>query len=170
MTAGTVPALALLCTCGCLGGIGIGLPLKPDDIELWCTFEPLFGDPDDVSRLPVDCVECEKRVDGVERVWVDREGVDVECGVECVTGDLCDADDALPRVGTRNPNGYLDTTGCPRLDMDADVRLSEGPSLSSTSSSSSSPSSSSPVSVVGSSLSSSRAGEGGNGTLSSEET
>ncbi|OBZ72915.1 hypothetical protein A0H81_06758 [Grifola frondosa] len=57
--AGTVPALALRCTCGCLGGIGMGLPLKFDDSGLGATKLPFdIGEPVD-SRLPVDCVDLE---------------------------------------------------------------------------------------------------------------
>ena len=40
---------------------------KLDDIELLCALELPFGESDD-SWLPVDCVERERRVDGVECV------------------------------------------------------------------------------------------------------
>ena len=78
------------------------LPLKLE----WCglAFELVFerGECEcesDDSTLPVDCVEREWRVD--------RDCVDwdcVECGVECVCGLMCEADEILPR-GRRNWNG-----------------------------------------------------------------
>ncbi len=74
---GTVPALALLC--GCLGGIGIPLPLILSGLG---AFDDCgYGESDD-SRFPVECVDCECRVD---RDWVDLEGVErvwLECGVD----------------------------------------------------------------------------------------
>lgn len=69
---GTVPARALLCTCGCLGGIGIPTALLVLAIGLERLELPPFdiGESED-SGFPVDCVERECRVD---RDCVEWEG------------------------------------------------------------------------------------------------
>lgn len=72
-----------------------------------------WGDSDEVSRLPVDCVECEV-LDSVDRVFVDA----CVAGLECVTAEEMEP----PRAGWRNWNGYCDIRGCPRLDIEPDVR------------------------------------------------